>query len=99
MHEADNRNLFNLPGRRATSRITEKQLDLDWTGVFSARHYVTFTVFAGTSSDFGDVINHIVTTETRHSAPCDVSLSQVYVIIEAFYTSGASEVYRDRLDL
>ena len=77
--------------------LSNAELHLDWSNVFRVSSDVTFSLFAGTSAGYGDVINHEATKATSVSVPCSRELQEVFVTIQAADRNGASEVYMARL--
>ena len=88
-----------LSGRTATVKLSGENLELDWRDVFNVNRDVTFSVYAGTSRGFGDVINHVVTEETQYKGLYTPPLSDVFILIQAVYYDGPSEMYRDQLEI
>ena len=61
-------------GVSATAVMSTTELHLDWTNVFNVHRDVTFSVFAGTSEGYGDIINHVTTKATSLSVHCSRTL-------------------------
>ena len=80
-------------GVSATAVMSNTELHLDWTNVFKVHRDVTFSVFAGTSEGYGDIINHVTTKATSLSVHCSRTLSDVFVSIQATDRNGAFAVY------
>ena len=77
--------------------MSNDELLLDWRDVFVVHRDVTFSVFAGTSESYGDVINHVTTKASSVSVPFSEKLSGMFVTIQAVDRSGAIAVYRAML--
>ena len=83
----------SISGGAGTVTFNGEELELDWHNVFDVNRDVIFSVYAGTARGYGDVINHVVTKETRYSAVYTRPLSDVFLLIQAVCGDGASEVY------
>jgi hypothetical protein len=87
-----------LPGLAATATVSDKHVQLDWRHVFHVTRDVTFSVYAGTQPGFGNVINHVITTDTRYEGHSTVVVtSPLYVIIQAIYDNGATRLYQQTI--
>jgi hypothetical protein len=87
--------LLSLPGQAATATVSDKHVQLDWRHVFHVTRDVTFSLYAGTEPGYGNVINHVITTDTRYDGHITVVVtSPLYVIIQAIYDNGASNMYQ-----
>lgn len=71
------------------------ELVLDWQGVFLVTKDVIYSVYAGTSANYGDVINHVTTKTTNYRGWVPGSVSTVFVSIQAVYSNGMFEFYTD----
>ena len=79
--------------------MVNRELSLDWTGVFHTTRDVTYSVYAGTDEDYGDVMNQVVTKLTTYRGPCDVTVDRLFVVVQAVYTNGLNEMYKAVVDL
>ena len=71
------------------------ELVLDWQGVFLVNRDVVYSVYAGTSAYYGDVINHVTTKATSYRGWALKSVSAVFVSVQAVYSNGMFEFYTD----
>ena len=86
-------------GVSATVVMSNTELHLDWANVFNVHLDVTFSVFAGTSEGYGDIINHVTTKATSLSVHWSRTLSDVFVSIQATDRNGAFAVYSPMLQV
>ena len=86
-------------GVPATVMMYNTELHLDWRNVFIVHRDVTFSVFAGTSEGYGDIINHVTTKTTSLSVHCTKKLFGIFVIIQATDSNGAFALYSARLQV
>ena len=86
-------------GVSATAVMSTTELHLDWTNVFNVHRDVTFSVFAGTSEGYSDIINHVTTKATSLLVHCSRTLSDVFVSIQATDRNGAFAVYSAMLQV
>ena len=82
----------------AVVSITNSTLQLHWDDVFNVDRDVTYSVYAGTVEDIGDVINHSTTKSSSYSGPFDASLRRLYINIQCVYDNGLSEWYRHKME-
>ncbi|KAK7092487.1 uncharacterized protein [Littorina saxatilis] len=86
-----------LTGNTASITITDDKLKLDWHNVFNNLRDVTFSVFAGTSEGYGDVINHMTTKSKSTTVYFFKKVSDLYVTIWATERNGVYGVYTGEL--
>ncbi|KAK7493733.1 hypothetical protein BaRGS_00015062 [Batillaria attramentaria] len=89
-----------LTGKRATVACSNNLFSLDWQGVFKVDRHVTFSVYAGNAEGYGDVINHVITTDTSFQGSCNSQASRsLFLTISAVYATGQSTVYEEELGM
>ena len=86
--------LMPIVGKEAEGTLVNGELYLNWTGVFDTTRDVTYSVYAGTDEDYGDVVNQVVTKHTTYRGPCDLAVDRLYLLVQAVYTNGLNELYK-----